>query len=147
MIYDTILIPLENSPTDRAILSHIQPLARHCDARLILIHVCDGFAARNQDALNLEDSEEMADDRAYLERITKDLAAEGFDARVILAKGDPATEIVAAAEREHADLIAMSTHGHGVIQDVLRGTVASSVRHRTTIPVLMVKAGATKRPH
>ncbi|MBL8745152.1 MAG: universal stress protein [Phycisphaerae bacterium] len=142
MTYQRILIPLENSPTDRAIIEHIQPFARLCNAELILIHVADGFAARNQEALDLADSEEMTQDRNYLAAIEKELAAAGFSTRSILEKGDPTTQIVAAAEKEHASLIAMATHGHGIIQDVLRGSVASAVRHKTDVPVLLVRAPA-----
>lgn len=142
MIYDTILIPLENSATDRAVITHIQPLARLCNASLILIHVADGFAARNQEALDLADSEEIAQDRAYLARIENELTAAGFKTRSILAKGDPTAEIVSAASKNAASLIAMATHGHGIVQDVLRGSVASGVRHKSNVPVLLIRDGA-----
>jgi nucleotide-binding universal stress UspA family protein len=89
--------------------------------------------------LNLRESEEMRRDRAYLEQLCADLESEGFDADPLLGAGDPAEEIVAAAEREHCDLIAMATHGHKWLQDVLHGSTASAVRHATRIPVLMVR--------
>jgi nucleotide-binding universal stress UspA family protein len=141
-MYKTILIPLENSATDATILGHIRALARLTGARLVLIHVADGHVARNQSLLNLEDSQEIRDDRAYLERVRGELVSEGFAATSVLAKGEPAKEILAAAEREGADLIAMATHGHGPIPDVILGSVASAVRHRTSVPVLMVRAKA-----
>lgn len=141
-MYRTILVPLENSATDLAILAHIRGLARMARARLVLIHVADGHVARNQSVLNLEDSEEIRVDREYLERVRKELAGEGFAASAILAKGDPAKEILAAAESEKADLIAMATHGHGPIPDMILGSVASAVRHKTSVPVLMVRAKA-----
>ncbi|HKB37513.1 MAG TPA: universal stress protein [Gemmataceae bacterium] len=139
-MYGTILIPLENSATDEAILTHIRPLARLCKSRLVLVHVADGFGARYQEALNLADSEEVQGDREYLERRRAELAAEGFDVSATLAMGDPTKEVCAAAEREHADLIAMSTHGHRFLQDLLLGSVAEGVRHRTQVPVLLVRA-------
>ena len=139
-MYRTILIPLENSPTDAAILTHIRPLAKLCGARLILAHVADGLVARYQQPLNLADSEEMQKDRDYLERMRGELAAEGFDVATALACGEPAKEILALAEQENCDLIAMSTHGHGFVKDVLLGSVAENVRHRTDIPVLLVRA-------
>jgi nucleotide-binding universal stress UspA family protein len=139
-MYSTILVALENSETDRTILTHIRPLAKLCGSSLVLMHVADGFAARTQDALNLQDSEEMVADRAYLERCRVELAAEGFAATCELGRGDPATTLVQHAEKVNASLIAMATHGHGLLNDVLRGSVASEVRHRTSIPVLMVRA-------
>jgi nucleotide-binding universal stress UspA family protein len=139
-MYKTILIPLENSPADDTILAHVQSLARVLGARLVLVHVADGYVARNQQQLNLEDSEEIQKDRAYLERRRSELVKAGFTATTHLALGDPTTEILALAEKEKCDLIAMATHGHRFIADAILGSVASQIRHRTDIPVLMVRA-------
>lgn len=139
-MYRTILIPLEHSPSDETILRHIRPLARMTNARLILVHVADGYGARYQQQLNLADSEEMRVDREYLDSRKKELAAEGFSVTTRLAAGDPAPRILALAEEEGCDLIAMSTHGHRFIKDLLLGSVAESVRHRTDIPVLLVRS-------
>jgi len=138
-MYSRILVPLENSPYDRCILDHIRKLARLCDSSLLLIHVADGFAARNLHALGLRESEEMQRDRSYLEARCAALHADGFKAESLLAGGDPATEIVAAAEREQCDLIAMAVHGHRGLQDVIYGNTANTVRHRSMVPVLMVR--------
>lgn len=139
-MYQHILIPLENSPADEAILKHIRGLARLTGGRLTLMHVADGFVARNQEQLGLDESDEMREDRAYLKRRQDELAAEGFQVDTILACGEPTNHIVAIAEREGCDLIAMSTHGHRLISDLILGSVASEVRHRTGIPVLLVRA-------
>jgi nucleotide-binding universal stress UspA family protein len=141
-MYRRILVALENSPTDAFILSHIRDLARHCQASVLLIHVADGWAARNIKQLDLRESEEMRHDREYLERVTNELAQDGLTADAVLASGDPAAEISAAAAREHCDLIAMATHGHKLIGDVVYGSVANEVRHRTMVPVLLVRAPA-----
>lgn len=142
-MYQHILIPLDNSPTDEAILQHIRGLAHLTGARLTLVHVADGFVARNQEQLGLDESVEMREDRAYLERRKAELVAEGFQVDTILACGEPTEHIVTIAEREGCDLIAMSTHGHRLIGDLIFGSVASEVRHRTDIPVLLVR-GARK---
>lgn len=142
LVYSCILVPLENSPTDKAILSHVTRLARHTGARLVLIHVADGFAARNIEQLKLRESEEMKKDREYLDRCVVELHADGLTVDAVLAIGDPATEISAAAEREHCDLIAMGTHGHRFVKDILYGSVANEVRHISFVPVLMVREGA-----
>ena len=140
-MYSRIMVPLENSPYDETILSHVRRLARQCGgSALVLIHVADGWAARNIKQLQLKESEEMREDRAYLERVCVALREEGFDADAVLAAGDPATEIAEAATREHCDLIAMATHGHRGLNDMVRGSVASELRHRTMVPVLMVRA-------
>ena len=141
-MYKRILVPLENSPADRAILEHVVMLARHDSASLVLIHVADGFAARNLKQLSLRESEEMRKDRAYLDATVARLAALGVQVEAVLASGDPTTEITAADEREQCDLIAMATHGHRWVKDFLFGSVADAVRHRTLVPVLMVRQQA-----
>jgi len=142
-MYRRILVPLEHTATDAHILEHVRPLARHLDAALVLVHVADGFAARNVRQLELRESEEIRDDRAYLEKLAAELNADGLKAESVLAAGDPAREIIEAAAREKCDLIAMATHGHKLIGDVLYGSVASQVRHGTAVPVLMLRAKAS----
>ena len=142
-MYHRILVPVENSSYDERILDHVQQLARYCGASIVLIHVADGWAARNIQHLNLRESEEMRADREYIERLAERLSSEGLDAEAVLATGDPSAEITAAAEREHCDLIAMSTHGHRFIKDMLYGSVANEVRHKSEVPVLLVRGRAT----
>jgi nucleotide-binding universal stress UspA family protein len=145
-VYTRILVPLEHTPYDAAILAHVRPLARLCGARLLLLHVADGWAARNIRHLGLQESEEMRRDRAYLEATSAALAADGFDAEAVLGCGDPAEEIIATAQRERCDLIAMATHGHRFLADLVYGSVAESVRHRCGIPVLLVRGERRARP-
>jgi nucleotide-binding universal stress UspA family protein len=116
-MYKHILVAIENSESDRAVLGHIEPLARLTGARLLLVHVADGWAARHFDDLKLRESEEIRDDREYLARICDDLVQRGFETRARLAMGDPATELVKVAIEEFVDLIAMSTHGHRFLND------------------------------
>ena len=138
-MYSRILVTLEHSKSDAAILAHVRGLAKHCGASVVLIHVADGWAARNVNALTLRESEEIKSDREYIERCRAELEADGLATEAVLASGNPSEEIVAAAEREGADLIAMATHGHRLLNDLIRGTVANEVRHRTLVPVLMVR--------
>jgi nucleotide-binding universal stress UspA family protein len=139
-MYRHILIPLENSEADGTILAHIKPLARMTGARLLLVHVADGWVARNFNQLQLAESEEMKQDRAYLERRTRELVAEGFQCEALLALGEPSDEIIKLARDKRIDLIAMSTHGHRFISDVLYGATADKVRHAVDVPVLLVRA-------
>jgi nucleotide-binding universal stress UspA family protein len=139
-MYTRILVPLEHSPADQTILRHVTGLAKLCGAEVILLHVADGWAARNMAQLNLRESEEMKEDRAYLERVCEELRAAGVEVDAVLAAGDPAKEIAAAAEREKCDLIALATHGHRLLDDVVRGSTATALRHITRVPILMVRA-------
>ncbi len=146
-MYKKILIPLDNSATDAAILAHIRPLARGCGAALVLAHVADGFGARLQEQLDLADSEEIVRDRAYLERVAAELAGEGFAVTRHLLKGDPADGLIALALKEGCDLIAMATHGHRFFMDWFMGSVADELRHRVNIPILMLKGGGSENSH
>ena len=139
-MYKRIMVPLENTRYDQIIIDHVRALARMTGSSVVVIHVADGFVARNFKQMNLRESEEMRLDREYVERIAAELTAEGIDTEPILGGGDPATEIVAAAEREGCDLIAMATHGHRGLADLVHGSTANEVRHLTRIPVLMVRA-------
>jgi len=141
-MYRRILVPLEHSDADATILRHVRSLAKLCGSSLLFIHVADGWVARNIKQLDLRESEEMRDDLAYLERVAEELRGEGFDADAVLAAGDPPKEIADAAERERCDLIAMATHGHRLLGDVVHGSTATAVRHMTRVPVLMVRVVA-----
>jgi len=139
-MYKRILVAVEHSSADRTIIEHVQPLARLCGATIVLIHVADGWAARAYDELKLRDSKEMQEDRAYLDQVRDELVSNGFVVESRLAKGDPAEEIIRAAAAGGIDLVAMATHGHRFVKDLLLGATVDKVRHELTVPVLLVKA-------
>jgi nucleotide-binding universal stress UspA family protein len=138
-MYKTILVPVENRETDQTILKHIRPLARLANSKLMLVHVADGWVARNYENFKLRESEEMKEDRAYLANLERELQAEGFDVTSVLAMGEPAEEIIKLARAQPVELIAMSTHGHRFISDLLYGSTADKVRHQVDVPVLLLK--------
>ena len=139
-MYRRILVAIEHSPADQAILDHVRQLAMQVGAELHLVHVADGWAARNFDQLELRESEEMKDDRDYLAQLAADLTARGLKVSTELAMGDPATELIRLTEERGVDLLAMSTHGHRFLNDLVRGTTVNRVRHLVKIPVLLLRA-------
>lgn len=139
-MYQYILIPLENSAADQTILEHVKVLARLHGSRLLLLHVADGWVARNFKQLDLAESEEMKEDRAYLAQRREELMGEGFVVETMLAMGEPSREIIKAAREHRVDLIAMSTHGHRFISDLIYGSTVDKVRHIVNVPVLLLKA-------
>jgi len=139
-MYQRILVAVENSAADRTILTHIAPLARLTGATLLLVHVADGWAARHFNDLKLRESEEIKADRSYLEQLRSDFVSQGFAVETFLAMGDPATELIRAAQEQRADLIAMATHGHRFVSDLFHGATADRVRHLVKIPVLLLRA-------
>jgi nucleotide-binding universal stress UspA family protein len=139
-MYRRILVAVENSPADKTILAHVRQLATLTKAEILLVHVADGWAARHFDELKLRESEEMKADRAYLDRLAAELSASALKVTTELAMGDPATELIRLCAERKVDLIAMSTHGHRFLQDLLRGTTVDKVRHLVRIPVLLLRA-------
>ena len=139
-MFKKILVALDNSSTDRAMFPHITELARIHGSELLLVHVADGWAARNYDRFDLSDSEEMKVDRAYLEKMATELRGQGFEVKAQLELGDPAAGILKISDEEKCDLIAMTTHGHRFLQDLLYGSTITQVRHRANVPVLLVNA-------
>src|SRR4026209_452903 len=120
-MYKRILVAIENSPADQTIIAHVSELAKLTGASLVLVHVADGFAARHFDDLKLRESEEIHDDRAYLEGIGRDLSSKGFSVETRLMMGTPSTELIKAVEEEGVDLLAMATHGHRFLEDLVKG--------------------------
>jgi nucleotide-binding universal stress UspA family protein len=138
-VYRRILVAIEHSAADRTILTHVEALATLTHAELVLVHVADGWAARHFDQLKLRESEEIQDDRAYLDHIGAELRSKGFTVDTRLLMGDPSSQLAKAVETERADLLAMATHGHRFLQDLVKGTTVDRVRHLVTVPVVLVR--------
>ena len=137
-MYNTILVTLDGTSTDRAIIEHVKDLAKLAQSRLVLLHVADGWAARTYgpDAV----SPEIAEDMAYLEKVRAEFQSAGISADAQLAYGDPADQIIKWVEHKRCDLVAMSTHGHRFLADLFLGSTANKVRHSIAIPILLLRA-------
>ena len=139
-MYRKILVALENGEADKRLLPHISLLARQVGAELLLLHVADGWAARNFEQLKLAESAEMKADSEYLETMAGQLRADGLEVDTLLALGNPPNEIVKIAAKSGCDLIALASHGHKLIGDIVYGSTIDKVRHNTAIPLLVVSA-------
>jgi nucleotide-binding universal stress UspA family protein len=137
-MYEKILVTLDSTPSDRAIIEHVKELAKLAGSRLVLLHVADGWAARTygRDAV----SREIQEDTDYLDHVRAEFQAVGISADAELAYGDPAREIIKWIQQKGCDLVAMSTHGHRFLADIFLGTTASHVQHNVSVPVLLLRA-------
>jgi nucleotide-binding universal stress UspA family protein len=124
-----ILVPQDGSAHARKILPRARGLARFHRASLILLHVA--AAGRGSNVAR------------GLRRLQARLRNQGLRAKVLVAEGDPAEEILNACLP--GDLLAMTTHGRGGIKRLLLGSVAEKVIHQSTVPVLVYKT-RTKGP-
>ena len=137
-MYETILVTLDGTSSDRAIIEHVKQLAKLAQSHLVLLHVADGWAARTYGPEAV--SPEITADTAYLEKVRAEFETAGIPAQAELAYGDPANEIVKWIGKKGCDLVAMSTHGHRFLADIFLGTTASRVQHRISVPVLLLRA-------
>lgn len=137
-MYDKILLPLDASPTDRAIIEHIKKLAGIMHSQVVLFHVATGASAqfRGADAAG----KEIDESRAYLERVQAEFEAANIPAMAELGYGEPAKEIIKWIQEKGCDLVAMATHGHKLLADIALGTTASRVQHNVSVPVLLLRA-------
>jgi nucleotide-binding universal stress UspA family protein len=140
-MYKRILVALENGRADDTLVPHIAELARRLGSELLLVHVADGWAARNFEQLKLAESDEMKADRAYLSSVAARLTGVGLTVATELALGNPPTEILKVARARACDLIAMTSHGHKLLGDIFLGSTIDKVRHNTEVPILVVRAG------
>jgi nucleotide-binding universal stress UspA family protein len=137
-MYKTILVTLDGTASDRAIIEHVKQLAKLAEGRVVLLHVADGWAARTYgpDAV----SPEISEDTAYLQKVQAEFQAAAIPASSELAYGDPSREIVRWVREKGCDLVAMSTHGHRLLADIFLGTTANRVQHAVSVPVLLLRA-------
>ena len=137
-MYKTILVTLDCTATDRAIVEHIKELAKVMQSRVVLLHVASGAPAKyhGKNAAGAE----VEESQAYLDRVQAEFVAAGIPADVELAYGEPVKEIVHWVRQKKPDLVAMSTHGHHFMADLVLGTTAITVQHSISVPVLLLRA-------
>lgn len=137
-MYETILVTLDGTPSDRAIIEHVKQLATLAGSKVVLLHVADGWAARTYgpDAV----SPEIREDMEYLVKTREEFQAAGIEAECEMAYGDPAREIIRWIQKRGCDLVAMSTHGHRFLADIFLGATANRVQHNVSVPVLLLRA-------
>jgi nucleotide-binding universal stress UspA family protein len=131
-LYERILVPVEGTETDTPVLEHVAQLASACGAEVTLLRVAH-FHTRDERAC------EVADAEGDIERAADGLRALGVAVNTLIVAGEPGEVIVKEAEELGADLIAMSTHGHGWAKRLVLGSTAEHVRHHSSVPLLLVK--------
>ena len=145
-MYKTILIPLDGSERAEIIFDHVEELALHYGATIILLRVVElpmslGSSYAALPHLTADDIRQRMDAaKTYLSGRAKKLAAKGIPTRFYVEYGPVATVIVETAGREGADLIAMASHGRSGLPGVYYGSVAAAVLQRVDRPLLIVRS-------
>ena len=138
-MYKKILVPLDNSPSDQAIIEHIQPLARLTGASLVLVHVADGYVARLQNQLNLADSEEIKNDEVYLQRRQKELEKAGLKVRCILKLLEGRPNVIDLLKNKEIQLVVNTPAGQSPREDEIRIRTTAVY---TGTPIMTTLSGA-----
>ena len=130
-VYKKILVTMDCSPVDDAIIEHVSALALQNKAQITLLHVLHSHTLDQDRALR-----EVA--QASLAACCELLENKGIETRVIIRSGEPDPEILAEIETGDYDLVAMATHGHSFIGDILFGSVSRTLKHKISIPLLLL---------
>jgi manganese transport protein len=137
-MYDNILLTLDASETDRPIIEHIKKLAQVMHSQVFLLRIASGAPVQfyGRDAAG----KEVKEGRAYLDRVKTEFESARIPVTAELGYGDPAREIEKWVKERGCDLVAMGTHGHKFLADLVLGTTASRVQHNINVPVLLLRA-------
>jgi universal stress protein A len=133
-IYKKILLTMDCSEVDGPIVEHVSALAPQNKAEVVLLHVVHAHSLDQDRALHNKAI-------IILDACLADLRAKGIEAHSIVKSGEPDTEILHEIEDGGYDLVAMATHGHTLIGDILFGSVSESLKHKISIPLLLLKFG------
>ncbi|MFH0781386.1 MAG: universal stress protein [Pseudomonadota bacterium] len=132
-IYKKILVTIDCSDVDGPIVTHTRLLAQQNNAQVTLIHVIHAHTIDQDRALRERAS-------VALEAILAKMRAEGVEAQSVIRSGEPEDEILREIETGGYDLVAMATHGHTFVGDILFGSVSKSLKHKISIPLLLLKS-------
>ncbi len=139
-MFQNIMVALDNTSSDQILLEQAQQLAITFKAKLLLVHVADGWAARQFDQLKLTESEEMRADQTYLETCAQILEKTGCKVSVHLLLGEPAEQLLKIVDSTKVELLMLRTHGHRLLGDLVYGQTIETVRHKVKIPLYIVPA-------
>jgi nucleotide-binding universal stress UspA family protein len=131
-IYKKILVTLDCSPVDEAIIKHVAAIALQNSAKVYLLHVVHSHTLDQNRVLSEKASSCMETWSTFLNN-------QGIKVFTVIRSGEPDIEILNEIEGKDYDLVAMATHGHTFIGDLLFGSVSKCLKHKISIPLLLLK--------
>jgi nucleotide-binding universal stress UspA family protein len=146
-MFGKILVPLDGSDLATKVLPTVVELAKTFKSQVTLIHVCytEGVGEATPGVITSAPAAEKKACEVFLAKASKDLAAQGINVSHVCLDGVPAREIIAYADKNQFDLIALATHGKGEVAWVLGSTAERIVSH-ATVPVLLSRVMEFKPP-
>jgi nucleotide-binding universal stress UspA family protein len=132
-VYKKILVTVDCSPVDDAIIKHIVALAQQNSATVCLLHVVHSHTLDQNRVLREKIEGCMESYRKMLQNL-------GIEASTVIRSGEPVTEIMDEIGKGEYDLVAMATHGHTFMGDLLFGSVSDSLKHKIRVPLLLIRS-------
>jgi universal stress protein A len=132
-VYRNILVAIDCSPVDEAVIAQVSALAHQLGATVHLMHVVHSHTIDQDRTLR-------AEAMTILDRYCRQMQADGIDASVVIRSGEPDGEILKEIEGNRYDLLAMAIHGHSLFGRILFGSVSRALRQKITIPLLLIRA-------
>ncbi len=146
-MYNTILVPLDESKRAEAILSHVEEMANKLGARIILLTCIEqklvdpGAMAASVIGQQEDDmAQQTKTAKSYLKEVQTKLEQQGLKVSTTIIQGPPVEAILTIAAQENADLIAIASHGRSGLGRVFYGSVAAGLLQRVDRPLLIIRA-------
>ena len=139
----TILVPVDFSDATAGISREAVRLARAFAANIVMVHIAApepefvGYDA-GPPSVRSAVARDLAEEHRRLHELTTSLDGQGVQVTALVFQGYPVEKILAEAEKWDVDLIVMGSHGHGILHNLLVGSVTDGVLRRATCPVLVV---------
>ena len=134
-------VAMEHGPGDADALAMAVTLAKAQGARLVLLHVVESPGSMVYGASS--DSLHGRKDQAHFEEIARGIEGPDQPVDVVVRSGAAVETIVALTRELGLDMLIMGAHGHTGWKDLVFGETITGVRHALTIPVVVVRSGAT----
>ncbi|WP_158059264.1 universal stress protein [Halorussus halophilus] len=138
-MYDNVLLPTDGTPAMEAVIEHARNVTNQQDGCVHVLYVIDDRAFLTLDDERIPDVADSLREEGVsaVGTATEALANEDFDVTTEIREGDPADEILAAADEHDADLVVMGTHGADPTRNLL-GSVSRKVVTLSSTPVLTI---------
>lgn len=139
MNYKKILIAVDNSPVAEKVAREGYQIGVQLNAEIALVSIIDTAIIMTDSSANAEQmaavmTADLKNTQTQLtQKIFKDRKAETF-----IEEGTPYETVLAVAQRWHADLLVIGTHGRTGLSHVVMGSVAEKIIRHSVLPVLVV---------
>lgn len=142
-----IVAAIDFSERSQDVLRLASEQARLYGAHLWLIHVAapePGFVGYDAGPQSVRDSvaKHIRERHREIQQMAESTREQGIEVTSLLVRGSTVKALLAEAEKLHADLLVLGSHGHGLMHRVLLGSVSQAILQKSTIPVLLIPHGA-----